>query len=283
MVAVIFLDIDGVICCNMAGRLEESKLAILAEVVKKTQAKVVLSTDWRRQANLKRQVVAALNRLDIEVIGATPMKPMFSPIRPTEINEWMRENRDKVGVDQWVAIDDRDLVNEQGGRELVGHFVHTHPASGLTKRLADMAVEILSGGSPMAPGPGEATGFGKLSAALANTAPAVMGGAMAAAKGTFAGPSSPLRSKLSATPGGAAAAPSTLNAVRAVQAGAKSPIGAGGLLAAATSARTPTHGTPAPASPGTPGTKLTSKIRAASPPKRWSGTSPLALGAGGAD
>lgn len=280
MVAVIFLDIDGVICCNMAGRLEESKLAILAEVVKKTQAKVVLSTDWRRQANLKRQVVAALNRLDIEVIGATPMKPMFSPIRPTEINEWMRENRDKVGVDQWVAIDDRDLVNEQGGRELVGHFVHTHPASGLTKRLADMAVEILSGGSPM---PGEATGFGKLSAALANTAPAVMGGAMAAAKGTFAGPGSPLRSKLSATPGGAAAAPSTLNAVRAVQAGAKSPIGAGGLLAAATSARTPTHGTPAPASPGTPGTKLTSKIRAASPPKRWSGTSPLALGAGGAD
>jgi HAD domain in Swiss Army Knife RNA repair proteins len=218
------------------------------------------------------------------VIGATPMKPMFSPIRPTEINEWMRENRDKVGVDQWVAIDDRDLVNEQGGRELVGHFVHTHPASGLTKRLADMAVEILSGGSPMAtPGPGEATGFGKLSAALANTAPAVMGGAMAAAKGTFAGPGSPLRSKLSATPGGAAAAPSTLNAVRAVQAGAKSPIGAGGLLAAATSARTPTHGTPAPASPGTPGTKLTSKIRAASPPKRWSGTSPLALGAGGAD
>jgi hypothetical protein len=284
MVAVIFLDIDGVICCNMAGRLEESKLAILAEVVKKTQAKVVLSTDWRRQANLKRQVVAALNRLDIEVIGATPMKPMFSPIRPTEINEWMRENRDKVGVDQWVAIDDRDLVNEQGGRELVGHFVHTHPASGLTKRLADMAVEILSGGSPMTtPGPGEATGFGKLSAALANTAPAVMGGAMAAAKGTFAGPGSPLRSKLSATPGGAAAAPSTLNAVRAVQAGAKSPIGAGGLLAAATSARTPTYGTAAPASPGTPGTKLTSKIRAASPPKRWSGTSPLALGAGGAD
>ncbi len=47
MVAVIFLDIDGVICCNMAGRLEESKLAILAEVVKKTQAKVVLSTEIR--------------------------------------------------------------------------------------------------------------------------------------------------------------------------------------------------------------------------------------------
>ena len=71
MVAVIFLDIDGVICCNMAGRLEEQKLANLNDIVKATQAKVVLSTDWRRQANLKRQVIATLKRLDIEVIGAT--------------------------------------------------------------------------------------------------------------------------------------------------------------------------------------------------------------------
>ena len=36
---VIFLDIDGVICCNMAGRLEESKLAVLNTVVKASDAK----------------------------------------------------------------------------------------------------------------------------------------------------------------------------------------------------------------------------------------------------
>ena len=140
MVAVIFLDIDGVICCNMAGRLEEQKLANLNDIVKATQAKVVLSTDWRRQANLKRQVIATLKRLDIEVIGATPMKPMFSPVRPVEINEWMHANAAKEGVTSWVAIDDRDLVHEHGGGELKGHFVHTHPASGLTKRLAEAAI-----------------------------------------------------------------------------------------------------------------------------------------------
>ena len=141
-IAVIFLDIDGVICCNMAGRLEEGKLAVLNSVAKATGAKVVLSTDWRRQAQLKRQVVAALKRLDIEVIGATPMKAMFQPIRPVEILEWMSANGSKSEVTSWVAIDDRDLLNEQGGQGLQGHMVRTHPNSGLTKRLGDMAIEV---------------------------------------------------------------------------------------------------------------------------------------------
>lgn len=284
---VIFLDIDGVICCNMAGRLEETKLLNLKEIIKATQAKVVLSTDWRRQANLKRQVVAALKRLDIEVIGATPMKPMFSPVRPVEITEWMAANAAKFEVGAWVAIDDRDLVNEQGGRELVGHFVHTHPASGLTKRLAEVAVGLLGGDmsqslqgallSPIA-GSGEAAGggFGKALSSLSNTAPAVMGGGAAAAtRSNASGPGSPAR-RSAATPGplGAAAAPSTLKAVRAVQPPLGSPPRATGLLNAA-STRTPTRGAPS-LTPLTTGGPLT-KLRASSPPKRWSGA-PLALG-----
>ena len=154
MVAVVFLDIDGVICCNMAGRLEENKLAVLKTICQATDAKVVLSTDWRRQAQLKRQVVAALKRLDIECIGATPMRAMFQPIRPQEITEWMRTNGAKYGVDKWVAIDDRDLLNEHGGAELQGHMCRTHPNSGLTKRLGDVCIEILGGsvsGSAEAP------------------------------------------------------------------------------------------------------------------------------------
>ena len=47
---LIFLDIDGVICCNMNGHLEEPKLQQLRRIVEATGAKVVLSTDWRRQA-----------------------------------------------------------------------------------------------------------------------------------------------------------------------------------------------------------------------------------------
>ena len=41
---------------------------------KATDAKVCLSTDWRRQAQLKRQVIAALKRLDIEVISNNDVK-----------------------------------------------------------------------------------------------------------------------------------------------------------------------------------------------------------------
>ena len=38
----IFLDIDGVICCNQFGRLEDRKLQLLRNVVQQTGAKVVL-------------------------------------------------------------------------------------------------------------------------------------------------------------------------------------------------------------------------------------------------
>ena len=145
--------LPAVICCNMAGRLEESKLAVLNTIVRATDAKVVLSTDWRRQAQLKRQVIAALKRLNIEVIGATPMRPMFQPIRPQEITEWHNANKEKFGIRDWCAIDDRDLLNEHGGGELQGHMVRTHPNTGLTKRLGDVAIELLGGHTASAPEP----------------------------------------------------------------------------------------------------------------------------------
>lgn len=153
MVSVIFLDVDGVVCCNLAGRLEENKLAQLSRIVRATCAKVVLSTDWRRQAQLKRQVVVALKKLNIEVIGATPMRPMFQPTRPMEIYDWFASNQDKESITSWVAIDDRDLLTEHGGAHLSGHFVRTHPSTGLTQRLADVCISILStapGGRPEA-------------------------------------------------------------------------------------------------------------------------------------
>ena len=56
----IFLDIDGVICCNSFGRLEDKKLRILQGVCKETAAKVVLSTDWRRVPVLKQRLLATL-------------------------------------------------------------------------------------------------------------------------------------------------------------------------------------------------------------------------------
>ena len=41
---LIFLDVDGVICCNSSGQLEPAKLAELQRIVRLTGAKLVLST-----------------------------------------------------------------------------------------------------------------------------------------------------------------------------------------------------------------------------------------------
>ena len=48
---IVFLDIDGVICCNQMGRLETDKLARLQRVCKLTQSRVCLSSDWRRHVS----------------------------------------------------------------------------------------------------------------------------------------------------------------------------------------------------------------------------------------
>jgi hypothetical protein len=87
---LIFLDIDGVICCNMYGRLEEPKLELLKSVCQRTGAKVVLSTDWRRVPQLKVQLISTLKAYGIATIGATPCRPNWLAVRPEEIVAWIK-------------------------------------------------------------------------------------------------------------------------------------------------------------------------------------------------
>lgn len=107
---VLFLDIDGVVCCNFRGELEEPKLKLVKRIVDASGAKVVLSSDWRRRHALKDRVNAALGELGVEMIGATPEYAMLSRVRPKEIMSWMRSC--DAPIAGWCAIDDRDLVLE---------------------------------------------------------------------------------------------------------------------------------------------------------------------------
>ena len=143
MVRILFLDLDGVICCNMHGELERDKLFQVRKICNATNAKVVLSTDWRRRADLRRRAEQTLSALGVECIGATPEYVMYSRVRPKEIVAWM--NGCKEPIEGWVAIDDRDLVLEEGavvrGQNVFSnHFVLTEFHSGLTTALADLAV-----------------------------------------------------------------------------------------------------------------------------------------------
>ena len=111
--SVIFLDIDGVVCCNYDTRLEKKKLERVAKLTKATGAKVVLSSDWRRSPNLKRRALEAIAALGGQCAGVTAQRSWMSRVRPLEITDWL----DGCGrvVEKWVALDDRALVEEVRG------------------------------------------------------------------------------------------------------------------------------------------------------------------------
>merc|ERR1711907_524761 len=77
--------------------------------------------------------------------------------RPVEILRWIKEHNDKAKagkgtlVEEWVAVDDRDLLHENSGSKLQGHFVHTNPRQGLTQAVADQMIRILNGEEPPPP------------------------------------------------------------------------------------------------------------------------------------
>lgn len=55
-------------------------LSPLQGVAKAAQAKIVLSTDWRRHPQLKTQLIHALRSMDMDVIGATPCRPNWQAL-----------------------------------------------------------------------------------------------------------------------------------------------------------------------------------------------------------
>ena len=117
---VIFLDIDGVICCNEKGRLESEQMQQLARIVRDTGAKVCISSNWRLYDELRTQLYGQLVHWGIECIGTTPDAGEAThglPMRPCEIKAWVDEwdrtapIRGRPRVSQFVAIDDRESAS----------------------------------------------------------------------------------------------------------------------------------------------------------------------------
>ena len=69
---VLFLDVDGVVCCNDQGILEPDKMGHLARIVRDSKCVVCLSTNWRLYDDLRAQLCEELAALNIECVGTTP-------------------------------------------------------------------------------------------------------------------------------------------------------------------------------------------------------------------
>ena len=136
---ILFLDVDGVVCCNQNGQLEPEKMQQLIRITKEADAKVCLSSNWRLYEDLREFLYAELDAVGIECIGTTPDAGEATHgegMRPCEIGAWIRfwhEDKQRQRIASFVAVDDRPLLQEKGASVLRGapfaprHLHTSHP------------------------------------------------------------------------------------------------------------------------------------------------------------
>ena len=150
---VVFLDFDGPIIPimsheNRRGLMEKAWPPCIAElnrITDTTGAKIVISSSWRwgdkspRAPELLREW-----GVTAEIVGETPiLETAWKPdsviwqavCRGTEIQGWLDDNPVEVFV---ILDDDADMGH------LMNSLVQTPFETGLTKELADRAIEMLT-------------------------------------------------------------------------------------------------------------------------------------------
>lgn len=136
MKPVIFLDIDGVLNRRETDwdnfQLDPELVSRFNELVKKTDAHVVLSSTWRQVSNWRSLMKE--HGLDFEFLDCTSRNN--SRTRGAEIYSWLSKNRD---LTVYAIIDDQnEMVALQKS-----HFFQTDWRQGLTKEIADAVEEYL--------------------------------------------------------------------------------------------------------------------------------------------
>lgn len=148
---LIFLDIDGVLngenyynriidegvdLSDILNNFDKEAIKILYRIVETTKAKIVISSTWRFQENIKEILENVGFNLD-DIVGGTPR--LRAP-RGYEIQKWLMDNKDKLDNDLTYVIldDDSDMLDEQ-----LHNFIRTSGRTGLTDFNADCAIRIL--------------------------------------------------------------------------------------------------------------------------------------------
>jgi hypothetical protein len=159
---VIFLDIDGVLNVLCEGRDEFGCIFHkhfednLKNIIKQTQAKIVISSTWRADGLQKMQDMWVKRGLAGEVIDITPMEvegELFERYyepgadRGYEIQQYI-EDHPKI-TKYCIIDDDSDMLNHQ-----LKYFVRTFAnrdhsdyvdiGYGLTKECSEQAIKILN-------------------------------------------------------------------------------------------------------------------------------------------
>lgn len=138
----------GVLNTSVTGALNDELLQLLAQLVAKSKANIILSTSWRVCDSSKKQLIDALapHGLNDIVIGSTPdMKGQGS--RSDEIVQflWDIYATEVSKLAQFVCLDDMDLTRGTSRTRfaLKGHCVKTDETVGLTEEDCASALQIL--------------------------------------------------------------------------------------------------------------------------------------------
>lgn len=163
MSKIIFLDIDGVLNSNFWNEshqreisdgtlINEEKVKLLARLVKKTNAKIILHSGWRmwfdcEMRPLRKEAerfVELLAKERLSIDGITPdltteeirRTKKFSLVKADEILLWLKKHDD---ISKWVVLDDLDLHNAR----VEEHQVQPDPTVGLMIEDIEKAERIL--------------------------------------------------------------------------------------------------------------------------------------------
>lgn len=145
---VIFLDIDGVLNSDYTVAITKSgctfvdiaKVIRLKWIVEATNAKLVLSSDWRYDRNISPlnedflELKNVLTEYGLSFYDFTPEINWMN--RELEIQTWLNKHPE---VDKFIILDDRtDFPN------LMEHLVHTRTSIGLTSEKMQEAIAALA-------------------------------------------------------------------------------------------------------------------------------------------
>jgi len=149
---VVFLDVDGVLNplplplevngkrLTTALYIDQSMVSNLRILIEDSEAKIVVSSTWKRQAGAMQCLRRELKAQDMKIFGKTPDFSRDRLTRATEIRKWLKKHPE---VTHWVALDDRKLDIFDDVEFMKGHFVRTDPKVGLTQENVSQATKCL--------------------------------------------------------------------------------------------------------------------------------------------
>lgn len=154
---IIFLDIDGVLnyvtCTDRVPRssaifgINQYNVTLLSQIVKRTDAKIVLTFSWKSGWELDHfkdvdtsYLAISLALQDLYIMDKTADEVSPS-LQGKGIINWLHHHNYK----NFVILDDEEF--DYSEKHLDNHFVHTDYNTGLTSKDVNKAVKILEGTS----------------------------------------------------------------------------------------------------------------------------------------